>query len=192
MWWWESLISSCLAGAETAPRYCSPCSLHWPPLEENPYQQWMSVKVVVANSSILWHRQGRGKYFITTRRCKSAWSVCVCVAQACPTLCDPTDCSPPGFSVHEILQARILEWIAIPFSRGTSQPRDQTLVSCIAGRFFTIWATGKSMILTWLPMVSWRKTLLPSAGYENPGSSPSFLWYHDCSGRGGKSIKDLW
>jgi len=48
------------------------------------------------------------------------------------------DCSPPGFSVHGILQARILEWVAIPFSRGTSQPRDQTLVSCIAGRSFTV------------------------------------------------------
>ena len=51
------------------------------------------------------------------------------------------DCSPPGSSVHEILQARILEWVAIPFSRGSSWPRDQIWVSCIAGRFFTIWAT---------------------------------------------------
>ena len=50
------------------------------------------------------------------------------------------DCSPPGSSVHEILQARILEWIAISFSRGSSQPRDRTEVSRIAGRFFTIWA----------------------------------------------------
>ena len=46
--------------------------------------------------------------------------VCVLVAQSCPTLCDPMDCSPPGSSVHEILQARILEWVAIPFSRGSS------------------------------------------------------------------------
>ena len=46
--------------------------------------------------------------------------------------------SPPGSSVHGILQARILEWVAIPFSRGSSQPRDQTWVSCIAGRFFTV------------------------------------------------------
>ena len=68
--------------------------------------------------------------------------MCVLLAQSCPTLCDPTDCSPPGFSVHGILQARILEWIAIPFSRGTSQPRNRTLVSCVAGRFFTVWATG--------------------------------------------------
>jgi len=68
--------------------------------------------------------------------------VCVLVGQSCLTLCDPTDCSPPGFSVHGILQARILDWIAIPFSRGTSQPRNRTLVSCMAGRFFTIWATA--------------------------------------------------
>ena len=49
------------------------------------------------------------------------------VAQSCPTICDPVDCSPPGSSVHEILQARILEWVAIPFSRGSSHPRDQKL-----------------------------------------------------------------
>ena len=48
-----------------------------------------------------------------------------------------------GTSVHGILQARILEWVAIPFSRGSSQPRDQTQVSCISGRFFTIWPPGK-------------------------------------------------
>ena len=51
------------------------------------------------------------------------------------------DCSLPGSFVHGILQARILEWVAIPFSRGSSRPRDPTQVSCIAGRFFTIWAT---------------------------------------------------
>ena len=55
------------------------------------------------------------------------------VAQSCPTLCDPMDCSPPGSFVHGILQARILEWVAISFSRGSSQPRDQTRVSHIAG-----------------------------------------------------------
>ena len=79
-------------------------------------------------------------------------SICVCVlvAQPCLTLCDPTDCSPPGFSVHGILQPRILEWIAIPFSRGTSQPRDWSLVSCIAGRFITVWATGKSIYVCFI------------------------------------------
>ena len=69
--------------------------------------------------------------------------VCVLVAQSCLALCDPTNCSLLGFSVHGILQARILEWVAIPFSGGSSQPRDRILVSCITGRFFTVWATGK-------------------------------------------------
>ena len=53
-------------------------------------------------------------------------------AQSCPTLCDPTHCTARG-----IFQARILEWIAFPFSRGSSQPRDRTQISCIAGGFFT-------------------------------------------------------
>ena len=62
------------------------------------------------------------------------------VAKSCPTLCDPMDYSLTGSSVHGILQARILEWVAISFSRGSSQPRNWTRVSCIAGRFFTNWA----------------------------------------------------
>ena len=60
------------------------------------------------------------------------------VAQLCPTLCDPIDCSLPGSSVHGIFQARILEWVAISFSRGSSRPRDRTRVSQIVGRCFTI------------------------------------------------------
>ena len=55
--------------------------------------------------------------------------------------CDPMNCSPSSSSVHQVFQARILEWVAISFSRASSQPRDQTLVSLTAGRFFTIWAT---------------------------------------------------
>ena len=62
----------------------------------------------------------------------------VLVAQLCPTLCDPMDHRPPGSSVHEILQASILEWVAISFSRGSSRPRAQTCLSCIAGRLFTV------------------------------------------------------
>ena len=64
----------------------------------------------------------------------------VLVAQSCPTLCHPMDCS-----VHGILQVRILEWVAIPFSRESSWPRDQTQVSHIMGRSFTIWATGEAL-----------------------------------------------
>ena len=66
------------------------------------------------------------------------------VAQTCPTFGNPMDCSPPGSSVHWILWARILEWVAVSFCRGSSWPRDWTQDSWIAGRFFTIWATGKS------------------------------------------------
>ena len=70
----------------------------------------------------------------------------VLVVQLCLTLCDPTYCSPPGSSVcgTGILQARILECVAIPFSRRSSQPRNRTQVSCIAGRFFTIWVTREA------------------------------------------------
>ena len=60
------------------------------------------------------------------------------VAQLCPTLCDPIDCSLPGSSARGILQARVLEWVAVSFSKRSSQPRDQTQVSHIAGRPFTI------------------------------------------------------
>ena len=66
------------------------------------------------------------------------------VAQSCPTLCNPMDCSLPGFSIHGILQARILEWVTISFSRGSSWPRDQTQVSRIAGRRFNLWATKEA------------------------------------------------
>ena len=66
------------------------------------------------------------------------WRWKVLVAQLCPTLCDPVDCNLPCSSVHMIFQTRILEWVASPFSRGFSWPRDQTRVFCIAGRLFTI------------------------------------------------------
>ena len=69
------------------------------------------------------------------------WLVKVKVTQLCPTLCYPIDL------VHGILQARILEWVAFPFSRGSSQPRDQTHVSHIAGGFFTSWATREARFL---------------------------------------------
>ena len=64
--------------------------------------------------------------------------------QSCPTLCDPINSSPPGSPVHRILQARILERVAISFSWGSSPPRDQTHISCITSRFFTVWATREA------------------------------------------------
>ena len=65
------------------------------------------------------------------------------VAQSCLTLCNPIDYSLPISSVHGILQARILKWVAIPFSRGSSWPRDWSRVYCIARRFFIVWVTRK-------------------------------------------------
>ena len=69
------------------------------------------------------------------------------VTQSCLTLCNPVDCSLPGFSIHGILQVRILEWVTISFSRGSSWPRDWTWVSCIGGRRFNLWAT-RYLLLT--------------------------------------------
>ena len=69
------------------------------------------------------------------------WTWKLLSAQSCPTLCDPLD-----YTVHGILRSAILEWVAFPFSRGSSQPRDQTQVSCIAGRFFTSWATREAQV----------------------------------------------
>ena len=76
----------------------------------------------------------------------------VLVAQSCLALFDPVDCTPPGSSVRGIFQARILEWVAILFSRGSSQPRNRTWVFCTAGRLFTIWATKEAQ-LSWLGAV---------------------------------------
>ena len=67
------------------------------------------------------------------------------VSQLYLPLCHPMDCSLPGSSIHGIFQARVLECVAISFSRGSSQPRDQTQVSCIAGRCFTVWVTSENL-----------------------------------------------
>ena len=83
----------------------------------------------------------------------------VLVTQSYWTLYDPMDCSPLVFSVHGILQAKILEWVAISFFRGSFQPRDQTNVSCIAGRFFTVWATRKTPHTRCRSLLSRVKTL---------------------------------
>ena len=71
--------------------------------------------------------------------------VCVLVAQLCLTLCDPMGCSPPGSSVHGILQAGILEWVAAPFSRGSSRPGIEPRSPALAGRFFNAEPLGKPM-----------------------------------------------
>ena len=104
------------------------------------------------------------------------------LTQSWPNFCNLMDWSLPGFSVHGISQARILEWLAISFSRGSSWPRDQTWVSCIAGGFFTIWATNKpqqpwhmkkesdAAEVTWHACMHWRRKWQPAPVFL-PGES---------------------
>ena len=82
------------------------------------------------------------------------------VTQSCPTLCNLVDCSLPGSSVHGMSQASILGWIAISFSRGSSQAWDQTRISCIAGEFFTDWATREGWHLSRSPKEVGEGTVL--------------------------------
>ena len=72
------------------------------------------------------------------------------VSQSCPTLCNPVECSLPDSSVHGIFWARVLEWVALSFSRGSCQPSDRTRLSCIIGRHFTVWATIISLFFKYL------------------------------------------
>ena len=139
------------------------------------------------------------------------------VAQSCPTLCDPMDCSPPGSSVHGILQANtgvgchallqgifptqgsnpchlccgrilywlshhgsasILEWVAYPFSRGSSRPRSQTGVCCTAGGFFTSWAIREAFLLFSLIFDPLHFFLLLTIGGVLPKKPKQLLHLH--------------
>ena len=103
------------------------------------------------------------------------WSLCLNIKKAysllsCPTLCDPMDYNLPGFSVHGIFQARILEWVAVPISRGSSQPRDRTRVSHIVGRFFTIWVIIDNYYINknpFLKSVKWTGSLWPALSHHS-------------------------
>ena len=107
----------------------------------------------------------------TANKCQEVkWSQ---VTQLCPTLCDPMDCSLPGSSTHGIFQARILEWVAISFSRGTSWPRDRSQVSCIVGRHFIVWATRDSLRLASLILESDFSKLGRGEGFQLPKARQS-------------------
>ena len=97
--------------------------------------------------------------------------MCTClVPQLCLAFCDPMDCSPPGSSVHGILQARILEWVAILSSRESSQPSDWTKVSHITGRFFIVWAAREAQEY-------WSGQPIPSPrNHPNPEIKPGLLY----------------
>ena len=112
----------------------------------SPLGKWMDFpggsdgKLSVYNARDLDLIPGENEYEMPRNLLDSSCRYCVQSLQSCLTLCDPMDYSPPGSSVDGILQVRILEWAASSFSRGYSWSRDQTWVSNIAGRFFTIWA----------------------------------------------------
>ena len=100
------------------------------------------------------------------------------VTQLRQILCDPKDCNLPVSSVLGILQAKILGWVSIPFSRGSSQLRDRTLVSCIAGGFFTIWVTKEAQMMLWVnenAYLEWNRHLVNRSGFH----ACSFMfWMH--------------
>ena len=103
------------------------------------------------------------------------------VTQSCPTLCNHMDCSHPGSFVRGSSQVRILEWIAISFSRGTSQPRDQTRVSCIAGGFFTTSATWEAQISC---IIWWYLTYESESHSVVPNSLPLHGLYRSWNSSG--------
>ena len=111
---------------------------------------------------------------------------CVCVSrsQSCLTCCKPMDCSPPGYTIHAILLAIKLEKVAIPFPRVSSRPRDWPWVSCIAGGFFTIWATREALklpCLWYFVAAAWTETT-PCTHYCSVAKSRPTLWDSmDCS-----------
>ena len=138
----------------------NPAALCCTPWRGSPCQ-WMGVpkvrkqeregKELFNQTSYLWlGSETRTPYTMSSHKCfaEIPWSICLIlcfVTQLCPTHRDSMDCTPPGSSVHGILQPRILEWVAMPFSRGSSPPRKWTGVSCIAGRFFTSWTTREAL-----------------------------------------------
>ena len=97
-------------------------------------------------------------------------------------LCDPMDCSAPGSSVHGIFQGRILEWVAVSFSRASSPPRDWTWVSCIEGRFFNNWATREVAKLCSMGTILSLICFLESVPHCSCARSPRVLWTNEtCS-----------
>ena len=95
------------------------------------------------------------------------------VAQSCLTLCDPMDCSPQGSPVHGILQAIILEWVAVPFSKGSSWPRDGTGISCISRQILYHWATWEAPgpIVLYAKSFQSSPILCDPVDHSLPGSS---------------------
>ena len=124
---------------------------------------WMGQNDIRRDDLYLWASQSSESY-LDSSDVQSCVCVCVCVCVlvtlSCLTLCDSMDYFLPGSSVHGFTQARILEWVAFSFSRRSSQSRDWTWASCIAGRFFTIWSTREDNLMCYGTMQLYIKQKL--------------------------------
>ena len=119
-----------------------------------------------------------------------AWELCESeVAQSCLTLCNPMDCSLCNSSIHGIFQARVLEWVAISFSRGSFQTRDQPRVSCIAGKCFNIWAmkealgncVGSPYFAVTISLIQWPEGIQSKSQIANNTAGKNRFLFLDCS-----------
>ena len=124
---------------------------------------------------------------MTLAKLGTLWNMCesieVLVVQSCPTLCNPMESSHQASPSMEFSRPRILVWVAIPFSRGSSQPRDQTWISCIEGRFSTIWATREALgICVHKNKTKWETDFFTSGLYL----------VNTCTGHGGLACCDSW
>ena len=133
-WWLENMESS---GLDMTWLRCFIIELKWQSLEL---------------MHCLWGVKGKWVWDLSWRQ------MCVLVAQSCLTLCNPKNCSLPGFSVQGFSRQDYWSRLPFPFSRGSSWPRDWTLVSCIAGRFFTIWTIRRKRNFTWF--LIWKSSYM--------------------------------
>ena len=141
--------------SEASPRNQTPCTHSWNLGEQTMaidsgniiwYEQWVCRSTLERKAVCVgwvWE-EGKKSLSENTQASLAHGESEMLAAQSCPTLCNPMDCSLPGSSVHGMLQVRILEWVAMPFSKGSSWPRDRTWISHSVGRFFTIWATREA------------------------------------------------
>ena len=141
------------------------------------WQRWRAAKL--ARWWVRSQPQGHGQVTNSCdlqARCKESY-VCS-AAQSCPILCSIMDCSLPGSSVHGILQARTLEWVAISFSRGSSWPRDLTRISCVSciGRWILFHCTTWEELRAGLATDSTSKSFYTSHGQTLLPQEPRFLW----------------
>ena len=121
---------------------------------------------------------------------------CWLVAQSCPTLCHPMDCSSPGSSIHGVSQARRLEWVAISFSRGSFWPRDWTHISCLAGRLFTTKPPGKPSKIMPTLKYKWEKHAWWTGIWKNKEYVKKYLAFcglpHPMHAKSLQSCPTLW